>query len=244
MKYRYIHRLFIVEGLKSVEELLLSNFDIIELLVTKNWYDSNPDFGQSAQVLPEFVTENEMAALSNLSTPPGVLAVARIPDYDDVEVELKNKITLVLDGISDPGNMGTIIRTADWFGLKYIICSEDSVDVFNQKVVQASMGSIFRLKVITRSLTSLFDQAAGLGIPVYGAYLDGVNIYNEASDFQEGVLVIGSESHGIRENTHKYITTKLSIPNFSDNTNKAESLNASIATAIILSEMKRKSVLF
>jgi TrmH family RNA methyltransferase len=244
VKYRYIHRLFIVEGLKSVEELFSSRFDIVELIVTKNWFDSNPGFGKRASVLPEIITEKEMVMLSNLTTPPGVIAIARIPDYNDTQIDLKNKITLALDGISDPGNMGTIIRTADWFGLENIICSEDSVDVFNQKVVQASMGSIFRLQVITRDLTNVFNQATDQGIPVYGAYLDGENIYASKYDFHEGILVIGSESHGIREETHKFITTKLSIPNFSGEYNKAESLNASIAAAVLLSEMKRKSVNF
>jgi len=138
--------------------------------------------------------------------------------------------------------MGTIIRTADWFGLENIICSEDAVDVFNHKVVQASMGSIFRLKVISSDLTSIFNKAIDLGIPVFGAYLEGENIYETKSDFKEGILVIGSESHGIREKVHPFITNRISIPNFSKGQNKAESLNASIATAILLSEMKRKHI--
>jgi TrmH family RNA methyltransferase len=240
LKYRYIHQLFIVEGLKSVEELLSSNFETTELIVTENWLKSNTQIASETQLMTEIVTDKEMALLSNLTTPPGVMAIAKMPDNQNVSPDLKNRITLVLDGISDPGNMGTIIRTADWFGFGNIICSEDSVDVYNHKVVQASMGSIFRLNVISRDLTNVFTMAAESGVPVFGAYLDGENIYESTSDFKEGILVIGSESHGIREKVHPFITNKISIPNFSKGQNKAESLNASIATAILLSEMKRK----
>jgi TrmH family RNA methyltransferase len=240
LKYRYIHQLFSVEGLKSVEELLFSKFETIELILTEDWLESNADIVALYHGRAEIVTEKEMITLSNLTTPPGVIAIAKIPDYQNNPIDFKNKITLVLDGISDPGNMGTIIRTADWFGLENIICSEDTVDVFNHKVVQASMGSIFRIKVHYQPLTDVFANVSAAGIQVYGAFIDGADIYKSESDFKEGILVIGSESLGIRPYLKAFITQKLSIPNFSRGNDRTESLNASIAAAIMLAEIRRK----
>jgi RNA methyltransferase, TrmH family len=172
-----------------------------------------------------------------------VLAICEIPEYI-LEVQLlKNKLTLVLDDIKDPGNLGTIIRIADWFGIENILCSNDTADTFNPKVVQATMGSIARVKVHYTALTDFFRIENGkLNIKSYGALLEGDNIYTKQLS-SEGFIIIGNESKGISEDLLPYITDKVTIPAFShyrSDTGEAESLNAAIATAIICSEFRRR----
>ena len=172
-----------------------------------------------------------------------MLAVCEIPKYELNLESLKGKLTLVLDDIKDPGNLGTIIRIADWFGIENIVCSPETVDVFNPKVVQATMGSISRIMVHYVPLMEFLEvQSLKFKVPVYGALLEGKNIYNEKLS-TEGLIVIGNESKGISEKLLPFITEKISIPTFShykSNGGEAESLNAAIATSIICSEFRRR----
>jgi TrmH family RNA methyltransferase len=192
------------------------------------------------------IKATELERISALSTANEVIAVCEIPGYDLNALNadsLKGKLTLVLDDIKDPGNLGTIIRIADWFGIENIVCSNETVDSFNPKVVQATMGSVSRIKVYYADLEEFLKvQSSKLKVPVYGALLEGKNIYNEKLS-SEGFIVIGNESRGISESIQALITDKISIPSFShykSNGGEAESLNAAIATSIICSEFRRR----
>jgi TrmH family RNA methyltransferase len=237
-KYRKEHRLFIAEGPKLVEELRSSSFPIKLLLGTEKWFLDHP--GEvSAGTESIKITPKELERISTLKTPNEVLAVVEIQDPDPETMNPEKDLILVLNGIRDPGNLGTILRTADWFGYRNVICSPDCVELYNPKVVQATMGSITRVRVFYRDLVSLFKKQSG--IPVYGALLDGENIYSRDLE-SKGYLVIGNESRGISSELIPFITHPVSIPsvNALDET-KAESLNASIATAILCSEFRRQS---
>lgn len=239
-KYREEHQLFIAEGGKIVPELLNSVVVVKQVYATSEFLRNN--------VIPSTVErfeikENELERISGLTKANEVLAVCEVPMYELNGVDLKGKLTLVLDDIKDPGNLGTIIRIADWFGIENIVCSYETVDAFNQKVVQATMGSIARIKVHYVSLTEFLQvQSSKFKVSVYGALLEGKNIYSEKLS-SEGLIVIGNESRGISEEVQKLITDKISIPSFSHyklGGGEAESLNAAIATSIICSEFRRR----
>jgi RNA methyltransferase, TrmH family len=248
-KFRAEHGLFIAEGVKIVEELLRSSINVKQVFATGDWiagYSSLPTAHLPAGAQPAHrqagsqlieVSESELAKISQLTTPNQVLAVAEIPSYElDIE-KLEGKLTLVLDDIRDPGNLGTIIRIADWFGITDVICSESSVDAWNPKVVQATMGSIARVQVHYGDLQKIIPSVK---IPVYGAVLGGDSIY-EKELAREGLIVIGNESKGISPGVTDLLTDKLTIPNYSQNNplGEAESLNAAIATAVICAEFRR-----
>jgi RNA methyltransferase, TrmH family len=216
--------LFVVEGKKNVTELLNSNFAIKHVYHTLEHEIDHP--------LAEKVSTNELSRMSHNTTPDGILAVAEIKK--NPATPNPNTLQLCLDNISDPGNLGTIIRTADWFGIDTVFCSENTVDCFNPKVINSSMGSSFRVNVVYCSIEELLSTYKG---DIFGAVLNGESIYTSTLQ-AKGMLVIGSESHGISPSIMPYITHKITIPNFG----KAESLNAAIATGIILSEIKRKSI--
>jgi len=175
-----------------------------------------------------------MEKISSLKTPQEIAALVKIPVWPPLNnAKLKQKFSLVLDGIQDPGNMGTIIRTADWFGIHDIICSEDTVDAYNPKVVQASMGSLSRINVHYTNLNTVLAQ---IRLPIFGAMLNGENIYR--TDFgAEGLIVFGNEGNGVRPEIEQLITKTVTIPR----AGKAESLNVGIATALFCSEISRKS---
>lgn len=237
-KFRKIHGLFLAEGPKLVEELINSKFITHSIYATQNWIVNNHS------VLPESVetetiTEKELKRISTLKTPNQVISVVEIPKEEDVDLKKLTDLTLVLDNIQDPGNMGTIIRTADWFGIKKVICSEETVEVYNPKVVQSTMGSIARVNVYYTKLTDYF-RSIPENTPVYGAVLDGSNLYEQDLE-NKAILIIGSESHGISDRLYPYISNKISVPNFSKQaSDSAESLNASIATAILCAEFRRQ----
>nr|WP_317198314.1 RNA methyltransferase [Mucilaginibacter ginkgonis] len=177
----------------------------------------------------------DMARISSLKTPPGVLALITIPTPLSLNSALlKNKFSLVLDGVQDPGNMGTIIRTADWFGIKNVICSEDTVDVYNPKVVQATMGSLSRVAVHYADLETVISNAQ---LPVFGALLNGKSIY-ETNFGSEAIVVMGNEGNGISEKLQQIIQQPITIPQVGE----AESLNVAVATAIFCSELYRNSL--
>lgn len=228
-KRRDEERLFLMEGNKMVAELLAHYpSQIVRLYATETFFEQNSAARQIQ--LHQVVSEDELARISQLQTPNQALALVHY--FAEAAVELSStEWTLALDGIRDPGNMGTIIRLADWFGIRTIICSPDCADVYNPKVVQATMGSIMRVTVVEKELAVfLADQ----NLPVVGAVLGG----KELSSFEfpkAGILVIGNESTGIREDVISLLSDKLMIPRFGE----AESLNAAIATSIFLWELKR-----
>jgi TrmH family RNA methyltransferase len=236
-KFRQIHEAFIVEGEKSVDELLKSSMQIQQIFATPAWLANHASLMSGKNLDVQEITEVEFKKVSDLVTPNQVLAIAFIPE---TTLPLPSKLTgmnLALDGIRDPGNMGTMIRTADWFGISNIICSSDSVDMYNPKVVQATMGSFSRVKVIYTDLVTYFEELPS-EIPVFGALLEGPDI-TEKTFTRPGIILIGSESHGISESLIPFINEPLHIPRFSkpETLNYAESLNASIANGIICYEI-------
>lgn len=226
-KFRDEHSLFVAEGEKIVAEAEASGYMIEEIFR-----------------IEEIGTE-AMARISNLSTPSPVLAVIKKPEFsaEDIISVLKPEskgLYLALDGVKDPGNLGTIIRIADWFGVEAIFASPGTVEVFNPKVVQATMGAIFRKKVIYTDLAELCTRFKSLGLPVYGTLLDGKNIYEALpADRKHGLVVMGSESFGISEQLRPHIDSKLFIPPYPADAVTSESLNVAIATAIICAEFRR-----
>ncbi len=231
-KNRREHGLFLVEGYKSVIEFVNSTYQTEAVYHTADIAPKVLNLSQKKISLHQ-ISSNDLERISTLTTPQHVVALVRIPQRPLLTyADLKQKFSLVLDGIQDPGNLGTIIRTADWFGIQDIICSEDTVEAYNPKVVQASMGSLARVKV---SYVDLAKQLEKIDMPVYGALLDGESIY-ETSFEKEGLVLMGNEGNGIRPDIQKLITKAVTIPRVG----KAESLNVAIATALFCSEINRK----
>lgn len=228
-KFRKELGLFIVEGRKMTEELLRSDFETIGLYATEAFLSDYPAFSEA-----ETVSEVQMQQMSGQDTPPGILAVVRIPKQG--EIKTTSRLVLALDGIANPGNMGTLVRTAEWFGIRDVVCSSDCVELWNPKVVQATMGSLFRVKVWETDLVTYLQKAKAEGKAVYGALLEGENLFQMQAK-PEGILVIGSESHGIRTDVLPYITHPITIPRVGGSV--TESLNAAVAGAILMAEMTK-----
>ena len=228
-KFRKEHGLFVVEGRKMVEELLQSDFDTVGLYATEAFLADYPAFDKA-----EIVSEIQMEQMSGQDTPSGILAVVRIPKQG--EIKTTARLVLALDGIANPGNMGTLIRTAEWFGIRDVVCSMDCVELWNPKVVQATMGSLFRVKVWKTELPDYLLQAKSEGKAVYGALLEGKNLF-QMTEKPEGILVIGSESHGIRAEVLPCITHPITIPRAGGSL--TESLNAAVAGGILMAEMTK-----
>mgnify|MGYP003601371043 FL=1 len=224
-KYRKQEQLFFVEGVKGVQELLDSNFELYELFTTKK------DFLSIDRSKVNAVTDDELKKISALITPNSCLAIFKIPTV--VSFEQKG-LLIALDNIRDPGNLGTIIRLCDWFGIKTLFCTEETVDIYNPKVVQATMGSIGRVNVVYGDLDILLSETK---LPIFGTFMDGKNIY-KANLPNEGIIVMGNEANGISKTIEKLVSDRLAIPRFGD-LQATESLNVATATAIILSEFKR-----
>ncbi|MEA5100264.1 MAG: RNA methyltransferase [Bacteroidales bacterium] len=235
-KYRNQDKVFVVEGVKVVNELLNSCFEIETICALRQWLDDNSKsiINKTNNIIE--VSGDELKKISSFSTPNQVLAVVKTPSPK--EVVFKDKLVIALDQINDPGNLGTIIRIAHWFGIEDIICSENTVDQFNPKTIQSTMGSLFRVNVSYNNLKS-YLQNLPKDYPIYGAVVEnGENIYEKQVQ-KQGIIIIGSESHGISNEILPLINNPITIPNFSIN-QRAESLNASIATGIIVSEFKRR----
>lgn len=228
-KYRQQNQLFVAEGSKVVFELLQSSIPVKRVIVTDSLlrkYNSST-WGNVDIVLAD---ENEFKKMSSQKNPDGILALCEIPQYNAQSFDF-SKWTIALDGLNDPGNLGTIIRIADWFGVTQILCNEQTVDAYNPKVVQSSMGSIARVKLLYQPFHELLPS---IKYSIYAADLDGVSIY-ETNELTPGILVIGNESHGVSEQTKSLVSEKITIPRFG----KAESLNAGVATGILLSHLCR-----
>jgi TrmH family RNA methyltransferase len=228
-KFREEERLFVVEGVKMVEEMLIEYPEkIFHLYATQPWADRLSQF-PALQCPVSVIDVKILNRISQLKTPNEVLALVKIPQQMDIGV-VKNGVTVVLDQLQDPGNLGTIIRTCDWFGVTNIVCSTDTVDAFNHKTVQSAKGSLLRLNIKYTDLCAFLSNQEHL--PIYAAVLGGRSIH-EVSFQQPAILVIGNEANGISNEVIKITTDKITIPKIG----KAESLNAAIATAIILSNM-------
>jgi len=227
-KYRKQEQCFVVQGAKSVQELLASDFEVVTLLGT-------PDFLISAKVNANIevieVSERELSGLSEYQSNDSPFAIARMKPEHAFEVG-KNEYVIVLDDIRDPGNLGTIIRTADWYGISKIVASEETADFYNAKVISATMGSFTRMDI---RYTDLASYLKGVRLKVYGAFLDGQSVHT--TDFAPGgFLLIGNESRGISSQLERLVTDRITIPRYG----KAESLNAAIATAVICDVIRTK----
>ena len=225
-KYRKLHNLFIAEGKKVIQELIDADFSLEHLFVTKaNLFDSRYN--------PELISDSELKKISALTTANDCLAVFKIKE---VSSNSNSGLELALDNIKDPGNMGTIIRLCDWFGISKIVCTEETVDIYNPKVVQATMGSLARVEVLYTNLTNYLKTT---DLEVFGTFMDGKNIYKQELP-AKGIIVMGNEANGISEEIESLVTQKIAIPRFGS-LQQTESLNVATATAVILSEFKRNS---
>lgn len=224
-KYRKQEQLFFAEGVKVVQELLNSNFELQDLFTTKQ------DFLTVSKNKVHAISEAELKKISALTTPNTCLAVFKIPKAKEM---IEKGLIVALDDVRDPGNLGTIIRLCDWFGIETLFCTDESVDIYNPKVVQATMGSISRVNVVYGNLESFLSQTK---LPVFGTFMDGKNIYQEKLP-KEGVIIMGNEANGISSSVEKLVSERIAIPRFG-NLQVTESLNVATATAIILSEFKR-----
>jgi RNA methyltransferase, TrmH family len=224
-KQRNTHRLFFAEGIKVIQELLESKFELQHLYTTQN------DFQEVSNEKKVLIDESDLKKISALATPNSCLAVFQIPNEKKIEV---SGLIVALDAVRDPGNLGTILRLCDWFGINQVICSKDAVDIYNPKVVQATMGSIARVNVSYIDLDSFIRQTS---LPVFGTFMEGESIYKTNLP-QEGIIVLGNEANGISSEIEKLIKNRLTIPRFGT-LQKTESLNVATATAIVLSEFRR-----
>jgi len=224
-KYRKEHKLFVAEGRKVIQELLQSNFELESLFAT------SAIFQELNQNKVTIVSDADLKKISALTTANDCLAVFKIPNQKEINA---SGLIVALDDIRDPGNLGTIIRLCDWFGIKELICSEETVDIYNPKVVQATMGSIARVNV---SYLNLEHYIKDTKFPVFGTFMDGKNIYKTNLP-SEGIIVMGNEANGISAAIENLAQNRLSIPRFGD-LQQTESLNVATATSIILSEFKR-----
>lgn len=228
-KYRKQEQCFVVEGTKSVLELLKADFDVIWLAGTEPFLKQNEKLARHGTEIVN-ATSAELVAAGSFQTNDGALAIAKMKPNVSFSLSAE-EVALVLDDIRDPGNLGTIIRTADWYGVTHIIASEETADFYNPKVLTATMGSFCRVKVYYTSLESYLVAARK---PVYGTFLEGTDVH-ELKFNGGGLIVIGNESNGISPAIEKLVSQKITIPRFG----KAESLNAAIATGIILDSVRR-----
>ncbi len=231
-KFRKRENCFVAEGPKVVGDLM-RQYQPKAIFATEDWNGIEI----TGPIPVSRVTDEELRRISFLQTPQQVLALFPIPEHTSYLSPLTSHLYLALDSIQDPGNLGTIIRIADWFGIDTIFCSEDTADAYNPKVVQATMGSLAHIHIIYTDLLQLFDTLPN-DFPVYGTLLDGENIYQQPlSDY--GIIVMGNEGNGISEAVRQRVTHRLLIPNFHQGPS-AESLNVAIATAITCSEFRRR----
>jgi TrmH family RNA methyltransferase len=240
-KNRDEERLYIIEGDKLVREFLAAGVPVQTLVAKPEFLSSLPENQLKLAGEIEDVSYEELKHISTLKTPHNALAVVPIPERElDTTAALKG-LCVALDCIQDPGNFGTIIRAAGWFGIKNIVCSPDCVDVYNPKVIQASMGALLHVSVYYYDLKELLETAAAADIPVYGTLLEGESIYNHKSG-STGIILLGNESKGISVSLAPLITDKIMIPKFSTSKPGLDSLNVGMAASIIFSEFLRKSV--
>lgn len=227
-KYRNKHKLFVVEGVKSIEEFLNSDYELEQVYGIENLFDL-----ADSQI--KIISGSELKKISFLASPNTALATFKIPRPKSIN---SNGLRVALDTINDPGNLGTIIRLCDWFGIKELICNLNTVDCYNPKVVQASMGSITRVNITYLDLEDYLNSNTVK--PIYGAFMEGESVYSSELE-NKGILILGNEANGITSAIESLISNKISIPQFNES-QRTESLNVATATAILLSEFKRRSI--
>ncbi|MGV8963668.1 MAG: RNA methyltransferase [Candidatus Saccharimonadaceae bacterium] len=232
-KHRNEYNTFVAEGSKLIFDLMQSAK--CQLLVLSEELNVNLHNLEAEEII--IATTAELKKASHLATAPDAIAVFYQIQHDISAIDYRHKLSLVLDAIQDPGNLGTIIRIADWFGIENIFCSDDTADVYNTKTVQATMGALCRVNVHYANIIDLITQNSNS--PIYGTFLNGDNIYRESLS-SEGFIVMGNEGKGIRPEVEKLITHRLYIPNFSPNSTTSESLNVAVATAVVCSEFRRR----
>ncbi len=238
-KNRLKENLFLVEGDKIVSEVLSSRFKVKKLFATAVFLAQNKTLTGNAKQVNE-VTREEIKQASLLKNPQNCLALCELPAIAKLPEKFESELWVYLDDVQDPGNLGTIIRICDWFGINHLFMSPKTADIFNPKVIQASMGSFCRVESFQTSFEPLAQLANKSGVPILGAFLGGENIYRTNLP-KQALLVMGNEGNGINPDVEKRIDQKIQIPEFNNNGFSAESLNVSIATAIICAEFKRQN---
>ncbi|MES2419314.1 MAG: RNA methyltransferase [Bacteroidota bacterium] len=231
-KYRKENGIFIIEGIKSILEFTNSSYQLHSIYYDPAYLSLLPKFPANIKLFE--VNNAELVKISTLQSPQGILALVNIPAAQKITIaNLRNKFSLVLDNIQDPGNFGTIIRTADWFGIEQVICSMQTVEAYNPKTVQSTMGSLARVKVFYTDLEDFISESR---LPVFSALLNGQSIY-KTNWGHEGLILLGNEGHGITENLLKATTTAVTIPRVG----QTESLNVAVSAAIFCSELYRNN---
>jgi TrmH family RNA methyltransferase len=241
-KFRDQLRLYQVEGDKMVKELLegmpTCAHKPSQLYASGDWIRENDHYLQFAEFEIIEASEMELDKISNLVTPQPVIALVKMPHPDTEARELGEYPILAFESIRDPGNLGTILRTADWFGINHLICSPDSVDIYNPKVVQSSMGALFRMKVYSLDIARFLDESGLENRKVYGTFLEGESIYQVTMD-SNPLILFGNESQGLSARYDRFIHRKISIPSFTKDSNGPESLNVAASVAVVCSELRR-----
>lgn len=234
-KHRNEQGLFVAEGNKLVADLLFV-FESELIIAKPSWMATQGDIPSKELLIAD---DEDIRKASFLKNPQDVIAIFRQPQWSLEEADPLSELVLVFDGVQDPGNLGTIIRLADWYGIEHIVCSPDTVDVFNPKVVQATMGALARVKVHYTELEPYLSRQKENGVSLYGTFLDGENMY-EKDLTATGLLIMGNEGNGIRPSTEALVNEKLFIPNYPAGRETSESLNVAMATAIICAEFRRR----
>lgn len=232
-KFRRNERLFVAEGPKLVDELC-ATMKPVYIAALQEWISEKAKIVSGTEY--DIVTPDELQRASLQKNPQQVIALFPIPEHRFCTEQLKNELVLMLDGVQDPGNLGTIARIADWFGIRNILCSAETADIYNPKAVQATMGALARVKFHYTDLLQLLSQYDG---PVYGTFLDGENIYGQELS-ENGIIVMGNEGKGISQGVGEMINRRLYIPNYPIGTQTTESLNVAIATSIVCAEFRRR----
>jgi TrmH family RNA methyltransferase len=238
-KERDKEKLFVIEGDKIVREYINAGMPVRTLVAKREFLSTLPQDFHSAISDIEIVTYEELKKVSSLIAPHNALAIIQMPEIEMDPAELKKGLSVALDSVQDPGNLGTIVRAAAWFGIKNIYCNEDCVDVFNPKVIQATMGAILHVNVFYTNLCTLLESSAEYKIPVYGTVLEGKSIYEHELG-KKGVILLGNESKGISDCLLPYVTEKIMIPRFNKALYGIDSLNVGMAASVILSEFARR----
>lgn len=239
-KFRDNHQLFIAEGSKLVCDLLENGMICSCLIATEAWLSENESLSKGAcETISTDIAQ--IKKVTQLKSPPPVIGLFEQKKDNTSTVDLSKQLVLLLDDVQDPGNLGTIIRLADWFGIRHLFCSQGCADIYNHKTIQSTMGAVARVQVHYIDPLNFLTEAESSHIPVYGTFLEGENIYSEKLS-NNGIIIMGNEGKGIRPEFVPFISKKLFIPNYPADAATSESLNVSIATAIICSEFRRRSL--
>ncbi|MDE6099989.1 MAG: RNA methyltransferase [Paramuribaculum sp.] len=238
-KFRKRFGMFKCEGRKCVADTL-GHFQLHWLFATPEWISDNAGFAMRFESNLVVVNHKDIERMSSLMTPQDVIAVYHIPEFEFSPQEAADELVIALDNIRDPGNLGTIVRTADWFGIKTVLCSEGCADLYNPKVVQATMGAISRVRVIYCDLPAVIASLDD-SLPVYGTFLDGESLYSVELT-ANGLIVMGNEGSGVSDEVAALVSRRLFIPPFPGNAMTSESLNVATATAVTVAEFRRRMI--